>query len=195
VAAIDAVRPARRAGALPPDERRSMIVQATLPLLLKNGEMVTTRQIADAAGIAEGTIFRVFADKDELIGAVVEMALDTGALELALAAIDLSLPFEECLRRAVEILQQRVVDIWRLSSSIGTRFQGKTRRPLDDIDALVTLFETNQGRLTVEPIVAARLLRAFTLSMTHPMLAGEPTLPTVIVQFFLYGIYAKDFRC
>jgi AcrR family transcriptional regulator len=195
VAAIDAVRPARRAGALPPDERRSMIVQATLPLLLENGEMVTTRQIADAAGIAEGTIFRVFADKDELIGAVVEMALDTGPLEHALAAIDLSLPFEDCLCRAVEILQQRVVDIWRLSSSIGTRFPAKARRPVDDIDALVTLFETSRSRLTVEPIVAARLLRAFTLSMTHPMLVGEPTLPTVIVRFFLYGIYAKDFRC
>ena len=43
-----------------------MIVAATLPLLLEHGELVTTRQIAEAAGIAEGTIFRVFADKDEL---------------------------------------------------------------------------------------------------------------------------------
>ena len=41
-----------------------MIVDAALPLLLEHGEMVTTRQIADAAGIAEGTIFRAFADKD-----------------------------------------------------------------------------------------------------------------------------------
>ena len=49
-----------------------MIIEAMLPLLLEHGEMVTTRQIAEAAGIAEGTIFRVFADKDELIAAVVE---------------------------------------------------------------------------------------------------------------------------
>jgi AcrR family transcriptional regulator len=53
----------RRASMLPPEERRSMIVAATLPLLVEHGEMVTTRQIADAAGIAEGTIFRVFADR------------------------------------------------------------------------------------------------------------------------------------
>ncbi|HSS12164.1 MAG TPA: helix-turn-helix domain-containing protein, partial [Acidimicrobiales bacterium] len=86
-----------------------MIVKATLPLLLENGEMVTTRQIADAAGIAEGTIFRVFADKDALIAAVVDAALDTGPLERELAAIDIQLPFEVCLAVAVEIVQRRVV--------------------------------------------------------------------------------------
>src|SRR5258708_12837417 len=95
---------ARRATALPPGERRSMIVRATLPRLLENGEMVTTRQIADAAGIAEGTIFRVFADKDELIAAVVEMALDAGPLERALATIHLSPPSHDSLRRPVQIL-------------------------------------------------------------------------------------------
>ncbi|HEX9549144.1 MAG TPA: helix-turn-helix domain-containing protein, partial [Acidimicrobiales bacterium] len=63
----------RRAAALPPDERRSMIVAATLPLLLAHGERVTSRQIAEAAGIAEGTIFRAFADKDELIATVLEV--------------------------------------------------------------------------------------------------------------------------
>ncbi len=61
-----AAHKSRRAESLPPDERRAMIIEAMLPLLLEHGEMVTTRQIAEAAGIAEGTIFRVFADKDEL---------------------------------------------------------------------------------------------------------------------------------
>src|SRR5438445_13880046 len=102
--------PARRATALPPEERRSMIVQAALPLLLENGEMVTSRQIADAAGIAEGTIFRVFADKDALIAAVIDAALDTAPLERALASIDVSMPFEAAVAAAIEVLQQRVVD-------------------------------------------------------------------------------------
>ena len=62
----DTPAPSKRAAALPPDERRSMIVAATLPLLLEHGDRVTTRQIAEAAGIAEGTIFRAFADKDEM---------------------------------------------------------------------------------------------------------------------------------
>src|SRR5215210_2549278 len=111
----------RRAAALPPDERRSSIVAVTLPLLLEHGEMATTRQIAEAAGVAEGTIFRAFADKDELIAAVVEAALDTGPLEAAIAAIDDDLPFESGVEAATAILQQRVVHLWRLMSSIGPR--------------------------------------------------------------------------
>src|SRR3954469_20403355 len=99
-----------------------MIVAAAIPLLLEHGEMVTTRQIADAAGIAEGTIFRAFPDKDALITAAAEAAFDTESLDEALAAIDPSLPFEEAIRVAVEVLQRRVVELWRIASSIGTRF-------------------------------------------------------------------------
>ena len=76
----------KRASALPPDERRSAIIEATLPLLLEHGEMVTTRQIAEAAGIAEGTIFRVFADKDAVIAAVIDAAVDPAPIEAALGA-------------------------------------------------------------------------------------------------------------
>lgn len=188
-------RTAKRAAALPADERRSMIVQATLPLLLENGEMVTTRQIADAAGIAEGTIFRVFDDKDAVIAAVIEAALDDEPLERALSAIDLDAPFEDCVAAAIEILQQRVVDVWRLVSSIGTRFRDHARRPVADSDALVTLFEASRAKLSVEPIAAARLLRAFTLSVTHPMLIDEPMSPPEIVKLFLHGTCADTSSC
>ena len=150
----------RRATALPPDERRSMIVAATLPLLLEHGDRVTSRQIAEAAGIAEGTIFRAFADKDEIIAAVIEAALDPEPLEAALSGIPDDLAFEDALAAAVVIMQQRVIDIWRLVSSVGTRFHEMTRRPMVDSDALVRMFEANRARITVEPIVAARLLRA-----------------------------------
>src|SRR5882724_9562192 len=100
-----------RATALPPDERRSMIVAATLPLLLEHGDRVTSRQIAEAAGIAEGTIFRAFADKDEVIAAVIEAALDPEPLETALTGIPVGLTFEAGLAAAILIMQQRVIDI------------------------------------------------------------------------------------
>ena len=169
-----------------------MIVRATLALLLEHGEMATTRQIADAAGIAEGTIFRVFTDKDELIAAVIDLALDTAALERAIDTISPDLPFELAVRDAVRILQRRVVDVWRLSSSIGTRFHDRAHRPVAVSDALGRLFQRYRARLAVEPERAARLLRAFTLSMTHPMLAGDPTAPHEIVHAFLHGVSAPD---
>lgn len=185
----------KRATALPPDARRSMIVAATLPLLLEHGDRVTSRQIAEAAGIAEGTIFRAFADKDEIIAAVVEAALDPLPLEAALTDIPRDLAFEAALAAAVVIMQQRVIDTWRLVSSVGTRFHEMTRRPMADSDALVRMFEANRAQITVEPIVAARLLRALTLSTTHPMLAGEPRTPDELVQLFLHGVAGKDRSC
>ena len=185
----------KRASALPPDERRSMIVSATLPLLLEHGDRVTSRQIAEAAGIAEGTIFRVFADKDEIIIAVIEAALDPEPLEIALSDIPDNIDFEAQLAAAVVIMQQRVIDVWQVMSSVGTRFHETTRRPMADSDALVRRFESNRAHITVEPIVAARLLRALTLSTTHPMLAGEPKSPDELVQLFLHGVGGEATPC
>ena len=178
----------RRATALPPDERRSMIVAATLPLILEHGDRVTSKQIAEASGIAEGTVFRAFADKDELIVAVIEAAIDPQPLERALAAIPPGLGFEKMLEAAVVIIQQRVFDVWRLMSSVGTRFHEMTRRPVTDSDALVRVFAANADEITVEPMVAARLLRALTLSTTHPMLADVPTAADELVHLFLHGV-------
>jgi AcrR family transcriptional regulator len=178
----------KRASALPPDERRSMIVAATLALLVEHGDRVTSKQIAEAAGVAEGTIWRAFADKDELIATVVEAALDPAPLESALRSVPNDVPFEDALAIVIAILQQRVIDIWRFVSSIGTRFHEMTRRPMVDSDALVAFFRTHREHITVEPIVAARLLRALTMSTTHPMLVGEPMSGDDIESLFLHGV-------
>ncbi|HBX79727.1 MAG TPA: TetR/AcrR family transcriptional regulator, partial [Propionibacteriaceae bacterium] len=49
-----------RAAPLSPDDRRRALIAATRPLLAEFGPDVSTRRIAEAAGVAEGTIFRVF---------------------------------------------------------------------------------------------------------------------------------------
>src|SRR5438477_2051959 len=110
---------ATRATALPPGERRAAIVAATLPLLLERGANVSTRQIAEAAHVAEGTIFAVFPDKDAVLQAVVQAALDPEPTERELSAIERSQPFEDQLVDAVHIMQCRTNKIWRLLSGVG----------------------------------------------------------------------------
>ena len=165
-----------------------MIIAATLPLLVEHGEMVTTHDIAAAAGIAEGTIFRVFPSKEALIEAVIDHALDVGAVERAIAGIDTGLPLEETVTPVVTLLPQRVVDIWRLMSSVGTRFHDHARRPVVDSQALVALLGAHRRTLRVEPVEAARILRAFTLAMTHPMLVSEPVSAADVARQYLYGV-------
>src|SRR5258705_8373477 len=98
----------QRVPALSPDERRAALIQATLPLLRTHGAAVTTRQIAEAAGVAEGTIFGVFPDKASLLSAALSSALDQAPVLRALSAIDPELSLRERLRDAVAILVRRL---------------------------------------------------------------------------------------
>lgn len=178
-----------------PEARREMIVDAALTLVLEHGERVTTRQIADAAGIAEGTIFRAFVDKDDVIAAVVAKALDTTSLDAELGAIDLSQPFEQCVAAAVAAIQLRVIDAWRLLSNVGPRFHDHQATPRPPLPALVRLFEAHRDQLSVKPSVAARRLRAATLAATHPALNDAPTSARDVARQFLYGVHARSTGC
>jgi AcrR family transcriptional regulator len=177
----------RRAAALPPDERRAVIVRATRALLVEHGEMVTTRQIADAVGIAEGTIFRAFADKDALIDAVVDEALDPGPLDRALAEIDPGLDFEVALGRMVELLQQRTIELWRLTASVGMRFAERPRRSQPVSEPMVAYLRAHKAHLAIAPAEAAQLLRGLTIGLTHPSLIEAPLTPPRVVELFLHG--------
>jgi len=178
-----------RAAALPAEERRSAIIAATVPLLLAHGVAVRTRQIAEAAGIAEGTIFRVFPDKETLIDAAIEAAFDPEPVEAALRGIDRDLPLEERLVEAVDILQRRVVDIWNLMSAVGVTKISANRRSPPPLAGLAAVFEPDREHLRRDPVAAAQLLRGLTVGSSHSgLIVDEPLKPAEIVSVLLDGV-------
>jgi AcrR family transcriptional regulator len=181
-----------RATALPPDERRAAIVAAVLPLVIEHGDALTSRQIAEAAGVAEGTVFRAFSDKDELLSAVVDAVHDPEPFERALAEIDSDAPFEDQLVAATELIRKRVVGVWQVVSQLRGKVRERASRPLAESGELTAIFERERHRLRVEPATAARLLRALTLSLTHPLLSAEPAPAEQIVSVVLHGIERAD---
>jgi hypothetical protein len=80
------------------------------------------------------------------------------------------------------------LNIWQLLSRLGPNHRQVADRPIIDSPTLVALFERHAARLRVEPKTAARLLRAFTLTAAHPMLADTPDSTNDVVQLFLHGV-------
>jgi len=180
-----------RATPLPPAERRAAIVRAVAPLVTELGDGVTSKQLAQLAGVSEGTIFNVFSDKDELIEAVVEAALDPASMEAALADIDASLDFEIRLVAATEVVQRRSIEIWRLFSALGPR-TNRRPRPIPHSPGLTAIFASEPDRVRLSPAEAAGRLRAMTITMTHPMMTSELATPAEIVDAFLHGVATRE---
>ena len=83
-----------RAARLAPQERRAALLDGVVPLVQAHGRDISTRQIADACGVAEGTLFRAFGTKEALIEAAIERYFDPAEFEARLASVPASLPVD-----------------------------------------------------------------------------------------------------
>jgi AcrR family transcriptional regulator len=186
-----------RARRMPPAARREALIDATLPLVLWHGPGVTTRQIAEAAAVAEGTIFRVFEGKEALIRAVTERAFDPEPALAEIAEIDPTLPLRDRLIRLVEILQSRLDTVFRLIHALGMKGpppDGQRPQLVNDRfrEAIVELVGDDRTRLRVPPIELAVALRMLVFSSTHPMINdGNPLTAEQIVGILLDGVSAR----
>jgi AcrR family transcriptional regulator len=191
-----------RAAPLPPDERRAALVAAALPLVEEHGLDVSTRQIAEAAGVAEGTIFRAFGSKDALIDAVMVAAFDPAPMIKELEAVDLLLPLRERMVAGVEIGQNRLRAVFKLMFALGGPRQHKSA-PEDEerrkaagefADAVFAdLLRPESAQFRYPPEEVVHRLRLLTFSATHPIISGgRPMTAEEIVDFALDGVRLHD---
>lgn len=191
-----------RAKPLSRDDRRQAILTAVIPLLIEKGSTATTAEMADAAGIAEGTIFRAFPNKAALIHEAVKATMDPRPIEQALAGIPDFSPIEIQLAEAARILAERFDRITALIGILRSMPHSAERPPADArriaadsmtaiSAALAVLFERHRDRLLIEPSRAAAAFRGLVFTNSHPLIAFEEKLSIdEIVTVLLSGVVA-----
>nr|WP_246416178.1 TetR/AcrR family transcriptional regulator [Nocardioides luti] len=186
-----------------PEERLDQLVDVTLELLRVHGRGVTTRQIAERAGVAEGTIFRVVETKDELVDAAIARAFRPGRVEDRILEIDDTLPLHDRLVLLVGILQQRFRATFALMQKVGMI------RPPDHLhdgeeaiairarmgQVLEAVVGADADALNVPVDEFVHRLRLLTFAGSHDHIAdGRLLTPEQIVDTLLNGL-ARNTPC
>jgi AcrR family transcriptional regulator len=200
----------RRAPAMSQEKRRAAIVRTTLPLLIEHGGNVSTSQIAAAAGIAEGTVFRAFTDKQDLLIACMRAGMNSDEEIALISRIGRDRPLQERLTEGVRAISGYLDRIYAVSQALRMggvspgemhkRMHGEENRepgpPAELIrvsHAMGGLFDEATDNLRVEPGRAVRMLLGlvFTNRMQgHGLVEGIDD-PAEIVDLFLHGVIRR----
>lgn len=178
-----------RARPLSVEDRQSSIISAVLPLLLARGRDVTSKQIAEAAGIAEGTVFRAFGDKDSLIDAAIARILDPEPLRRGLKAIPAELPLNDKVYKSVVLMQNWFGDVVRVMASVESAKRPKHEHRHDFVDIVSTMLAPDLELLNVSPAQTAQLIRLVSFASAVPHLNDTARLSSQeLTDLVLYGI-------
>ncbi len=116
-----------RARPMAPEDRRDAILDAAIPLLKERGRDVSTRQIAEAAGVAEGTLFRAFGDKESIITAAIDRYFDPEPFRAQLREIDPDDPPADKVLRVFGLLRERFAGVVGFATALGLDHRSKPK--------------------------------------------------------------------
>lgn len=178
----------RRAPALEPEKRRAAIIATTIPLLLEHGMAVSTHQLARAAGVAEGTLFSVFPDKQSLLHAAALSRFEPTPVVAAIAAVDPALELHDRLAAVIDVIAGELLATEPLvtalrSQAVPEEVRGpflaevaRYRQRL--VSAVAAVVEPDRGRLRQAPEMVARIAVAMVFATTRGVFGLADALDT-----------------
>lgn len=170
--------------------RRSQILDAAAKVFAEKGfQKSTTREIADAADVAEGTIYNYFENKDDLLIGLLDRVADVQSRSATLEGT-LDEPFEEgFIRMTFEQMGQvnerletfsALLPEILITPALRERYYEKILQPL--VIALEEHLQKRVARGEARPLDIALTTR-FILSLTHGsvmlLMLGDPVLAQV----------------
>lgn len=175
-------------------------------MLLVQGAAVTTRELAEAAGIAEGTLFSVFPDKRAILLAAIEHRMDPGPVCRGVRAIPSDVPLEEHLERAASLVLASLEEAFALFAVLHALPRPEAgarggRRRTDEAPAfltrwgesvttaLVEILEPHRHLLRMPPARVTALLLGMLFASRRPYAKTQERLSvTEIVDAVLHGV-------
>lgn len=178
-----------RARPMSQEERRSHILDAVIPLLRANGRDISTRQIAEAAGVAEGTLFRAFGDKDAIIRAAVDRYFDPQPFRTALRGIDPNEQTVDKIRQVLELLRDRFAGVIGFMSVLGGEGPPARREPGEQewLAILPRLFRPEELAIPVETLGVYLRLLAFGAAMP-PITSSHAFTLDELLELVTHGV-------
>ncbi|MCC6957656.1 MAG: TetR/AcrR family transcriptional regulator [Anaerolineales bacterium] len=190
--------------------RANQILDAAAALFAERGfHRTTTRDIAEAADVAEGTLYNYFANKDDLLIGVLQRlseSIETISAPMYQISTDARAYFTALLEVIQSVQEQNLVRILAILSEIMANAELRARFYSQLVDPGIQALERNLKPLTANGQIRqadtaglARLLASFFIGLFFLELLGDPVVSNdrnrideVSLSVIFDGIIAKN---